>query len=36
MRVYFDGDLRDGDNCYIRNTKASVAEAGFSVEFSAE
>ena len=36
MRVYFDGDLRDGANCYIRNTKASVAEAGFSVEFSAE
>lgn len=38
MRVYFDGALEEGTtgNCYIRNTKASTAGAGFSVEFSAE
>ena len=36
MRVYFDGNLRDGANCYVRNTMASVAGAGFSVDFSAE
>lgn len=36
MRVYFDGELKDGDNCYIRNTMASTVGAGFSVEFAAE